>query len=113
VLVDGERLRNASWAINQDTGQVVLTFRFDDTGASQFADATKANLGRRFAVVLDKKVITAPVIREPILGGSGEIEGNFTTQTANDLAARFRTSALPAPFHVLEVREIQQAETSN
>lgn len=106
VLVDGDRLKVVAWANNQDTGHVVVTFRFDKEGASAFADATKANIGRRFAVVLGDKVITAPEIREPILGGSGEIDGDFTVQSANNLATMMIAGALPPPFHVLEKREI-------
>ena len=76
------------------TGQPVVTFRFDSVGAREFGDVTKENVGHRFAIVLDKQVISAPVIQEPILGGSGQITGNFTTQTANNLAILLRAGAL-------------------
>ena len=66
-MVDGDRLKKAGQSINQQTGQVVVTFSFDNVGAREFGDATKENVNRRFAIVLDKKVITAPVIREPNL----------------------------------------------
>jgi protein-export membrane protein SecD len=85
---------------------VVVTFSFDNVGAREFGDATKENVNRRFAIVLDKKVITAPVIREPILGGSGEIEGNFTVQSANDLAVLLRAGALPAKLKPIEMRTV-------
>jgi SecD/SecF fusion protein len=106
VIVDGDRLKKAGQAINQQTGQVVVTFSFDNVGAHEFGDATKENVNRRFAIVLDKKVITAPVIREPILGGSGEIEGNFTVQSANDLAVLLRAGALPAKLKPIEMRTV-------
>jgi protein-export membrane protein SecD len=106
VIVDGDRLKKAGQAVNQQTGQVVVTFSFDNVGAREFGDATKENVNRRFAIVLDKKVITAPVIREPILGGSGEIEGNFTVQSANDLAVLLRAGALPAKLKPIEMRTV-------
>ena len=83
-----------------------MTTRFDSVGAREFGDMTKNNVGHRFAIVLDKQVLTAPVIEEPILGGSGQITGNFTTQTANDLAILLRAGALPAPLRILEERTV-------
>ncbi|HEY0281388.1 MAG TPA: protein translocase subunit SecD [Rhizomicrobium sp.] len=106
VMVDGDRLKDARQAINQQTGQVVVTFSFDSVGAREFGDVTKENVNRQFAIVLDKKVITAPVIREPILGGSGEISGSFTVQSANDLAALLRAGALPAKLKPIEMRTV-------
>ncbi len=106
VMVAGDRLEKAGWTTNQQTGQVVVTFRFDSRGAQQFADVTKENVNRRFAIVLDKAVISAPNIREPILGGSGEIEGNFTVQSASDLANLLNAGALPAPLKVIEQRTV-------
>ena len=106
VLVAGDRLKTAGWTNNQQTGQVVVTFRFDNVGAQQFGDVTKENVGRRFAIVLDKKIITAPQIKEPILGGSGEIEGSFTVETANNLAVLLRAGALPAPLKPIEQRTV-------
>jgi protein-export membrane protein SecD len=105
-MVDGNRLSNAGWTTNQQTNEVVVTFRFDTVGAREFGDVTKDNVGRRFAIVLDKKVISAPVIREAILGGSGEISGNFTAQSAADLSALLRAGALPAPLKVIEERTV-------
>ncbi|HSZ74829.1 MAG TPA: protein translocase subunit SecD, partial [Rhizomicrobium sp.] len=106
VMVDGNRLSNAGWTTNQQSNEVVVTFRFDTVGAREFGDVTKDNVNRRFAIVLDKKVISAPVIREPILGGSGEISGNFTSQSAADLSALLRAGALPAPLKVIEERTV-------
>jgi len=102
VMVSGERLTDAQGTFSQQTGEPVVTFRFDSVGAREFGDTTRENVNRRFAVVLDNKVITAPTIREPILGGSGEISGGgFTIQSAGDLAALLRAGALPAPLKVL------------
>ena len=79
---------------------------FDAAGAKRFGDATRENVGKPFAIVLDNKVISAPVIREPILGGSGIISGSFTTQSASDLALLLRAGALPAPIQILEERTV-------
>jgi preprotein translocase subunit SecD len=106
VLIAGDRLKSAGWTTNSQTGQVVVTFRFDNVGAKEFAEITKENVGHRFAIVLDKKVLTAPVIREPILGGSGQIEGSFTVQTASDLSALLRAGALPAPLKPIDQRTV-------
>jgi SecD/SecF fusion protein len=106
VLIAGDRLKNAGASTNSQTGQVVVTFRFDNVGAREFADITRDSVNRRFAIVLDKKVLTAPVIREPILGGSGEIEGSFTFQTATDLSALLRAGALPAPLKPIDQRTV-------
>jgi len=106
VMVAGDRLTDARANFNQQTGEPVVTFRFDSVGARQFGDVTKENVNRRFAIVLDNKVISAPVIREPILGGSGEISGNFSTQSAADLSVLLRAGALPAPLKILEERTV-------
>jgi protein-export membrane protein SecD len=106
VMVSGDRLTDAQGTFNQQNGGAVVTFRFDNVGARQFGNATKDNVNRRFAIVLDNKVIEAPVIREPILGGSGEISGTFTIQSANDLAVLLRAGALPAPLKPLEQRTV-------
>jgi preprotein translocase subunit SecD len=84
----------------------VVTFRFDAAGAKRFGDATRENVGKPFAIVLDNKVISAPIIREPILGGSGVISGSFTVQSASDLALLLRAGALPAPISILEERTV-------
>lgn len=104
VLVGGDNLTDSQATFQ--TGQPVVSFRFDTVGARRFADATRENVGKPFAIVLDNKVISAPVIREPILGGSGIISGSFTTESAKDLALLLRAGALPAPLHVLEQRTV-------
>src|SRR5262249_26785415 len=90
--------------IDAQTQQPVVSFKFNAQGSRRFADVTRDNVGRRFAAVLDDKVITAPVIRSPILGGQGQIEGNFTVEGANDLAVLLNAGALPVPLKILEQR---------
>jgi preprotein translocase subunit SecD len=106
VEVDGADLTDARPAPNQQRGGWVVTFRLNSVGARRFADVTSANVGRPFAIVLDNKVISAPVINEPITAGSGEISGNFNLQRANDLAVLLRAGALPAPLTVVEERSV-------
>ncbi len=106
VMVSGNNLISASPGVDQRTNQPVVNFRFNTTGGKRFGDVTKANVGRPFAIVLDDKIISAPVIREPILGGSGQISGNFTIQAAQDLALLLRAGALPAPLTILEERSV-------
>jgi protein-export membrane protein SecD len=106
VMVSGDRLRNASAGFDPRSGQPVVNFAFDTRGATDFGNVTKANVGRPFAIVLDDKVISAPVIREPIIGGQGQISGNFTLQTANDLAVLLNAGALPAKLTVIEERTV-------
>ncbi|HMB77835.1 MAG TPA: protein translocase subunit SecD [Kiloniellaceae bacterium] len=104
VIVKGENLTDAQSTFQN--AEPVVSFKFDTVGAKKFADATRDNVGRVFAVVLDDEVISAPVIREPILGGSGIISGNFTVETANDLALLLRAGALPADLTYLEERTV-------
>jgi preprotein translocase subunit SecD len=106
VLVSGADLTDAQPGFDQRTSEPVVNFRFNSTGARKFAEATQANVGKPFAIVLDNKVISAPVIREPILGGAGQISGRFTVQQANDLAILLRAGALPAPLTIIEERTV-------
>jgi SecD/SecF fusion protein len=106
ILVSGEDLQTAQATFDQRTSEPVVSFSFNGKGAQRFGQATQENVGRRFAIILDEQVITAPVIREPILGGSGQISGNFTTQSANDLAVLLRAGALPATLTVIEERTV-------
>lgn len=105
VMVSGETLVDSQASFDQ-YNQPAVSFKFDATGARKFGDATRSNVGRLFAIVLDGKVISFPRINEPILGGSGIITGNFTTQEAKDLALLLRAGALPAPIKVLEERTV-------
>jgi protein-export membrane protein SecD len=106
VMVSGDRLTDAGGSFDSRTGQPVVTFRFDSVGAREFGNVTKDNVNHRFAIVLDKQVISAPNIEEPILGGSGQITGNFTTASANNLAIMLRAGALPVPLLILEERTV-------
>jgi preprotein translocase subunit SecD len=106
IVVPGADLTDAQAGFDQRTSEPIVSFRFNTSGARKFAQATQQNVGRPFAIVLDKEVISAPVIREPILGGSGQISGSFTVQAANDLAILLRAGALPAPLTVVEERTV-------
>lgn len=106
VALDGERLTDARSGFDQRTNEPIVSFRFDSVGARQFAEITKANIGRPFAIVLDGKVLSAPVIREPITGGSGQISGSFTVEDSAVLSALLRAGALPAPLTVIEERTV-------
>jgi len=103
--VGGENLIDANASFDPTEGHAV-SFRFDTTGAQKFGKATSENIGKRFAVVLDGVVITAPVINSAITGGSGIITGNFTSQEAADLAVLLRAGALPAPLEIVEERSV-------
>jgi len=105
VMVAGDRLAQASQGFDQQ-GLPVVNFRFDGAGAQAFGEVTRTNVGRRFAIVLDNKVVSAPVIRQPILGGNGQISGNFTVQSANELAVVLNAGALPANLVVIEQRTV-------
>ena len=106
VLVSGEELTDAQPGFDQRSGEPIVTFRFNTAGARKFAQVTQENVGRPFAIVLDNEVISAPVIREPIIGGSGQISGSFTVESANDLAILLRAGALPAPLTIIEERTV-------
>jgi preprotein translocase subunit SecD len=106
VLVSGGELTDAQAAFDQRTNEPIVNFRFNSSGARKFAQATTENVGQPFAIVLDNAVISAPVIREPITAGSGQISGNFTVQSANELAILLRAGALPAPLTVIEERTV-------
>ncbi|HEY2135161.1 MAG TPA: protein translocase subunit SecD, partial [Xanthobacteraceae bacterium] len=106
VIVDGIDLTDAQATFDQRTSEPVVSFRFNTTGARKFAQVTQENVGRPFAIVLDNEVISAPVIREPIIGGSGQISGTFTVQSANDLAILLRGGALPAKLTPIEQRVV-------
>ncbi|MCW2309216.1 protein translocase subunit SecD [Rhodobium gokarnense] len=105
-LLTGEDLTDAQTGFDQQTNEPVVTFRFNTAGARKFGLITQQNVGRPFAIVLDGEIISAPVIREPILGGSGQISGNFTVEGANDLAVLLRAGALPAKMTAIEERTV-------
>jgi protein-export membrane protein SecD len=105
-VVRGDELKSAQPAFDQQTHEPIIAFTFNGTGARKFGEFTKTHVGRPFAIVLDDKVISAPVIRDAILGGSGQISGSFTVETANQLAIQLRSGALPAKLTVIEERVV-------
>ena len=105
VEVSGDSLKNSEASFDQNNMPVVTT-EFDTSGARRFAKLTTEHVNERFAIVLDDKVLSAPTIREPIPGGRGQISGNFTLQSAKDLAVLLRSGALPAPLEVIEERTV-------
>lgn len=106
ALVSGEELTNAQQQFDPQSGHPVVQFAFNASGARKFGDATARNVGKKFAIVLDKKVISAPVINGAITGGSGIITGNFTVDSANELSLLLRSGALPAPLNVEDQRTV-------
>jgi protein-export membrane protein SecD len=104
VWVTGGMIAHAQQGFNLQSDLPVVQFRLDPAGALSFAGATRENVGHRFAIVFDGKVIETPVIETPILGGKGEIDGNFTVESAADLALLLRSGELPAPLMVVDTR---------
>jgi len=105
IGVSGDQLVDANPTMDQNN-QPVVSLRFDTSGSRKFGELTSKNVGKRFAIVLDGEVISAPVIREAITGGSGQISGNFTFESASDLSVLLRAGALPAPLTILEERSV-------
>ncbi len=106
VIISGENLVDAQPMMDNLNNEAVVSFKLDRLGSQRFGQATKKNVGKRLAIVLDGKVISAPFVRESILGGSGQISGDFTFQTATDLALLLRSGALPAPINIAEERTV-------
>jgi len=102
--ISGDLLNDAQATIYQ--GKPQINFRFDNVGARKFGELTSNNVGKNLAIILDQQVISAPIIREPIIGGSGVISGNYSTETANDLALLLRAGSLPAPLNIIEERTV-------
>lgn len=105
VIIDGADLETAS-ATFTETGEAAVSFKFNNRAAAIFGEITMQNIGRPFAIVLDDKVLSAPNIKEPILGGSGIISGSFSTVEANELALLLRAGALPAKINIVSRQEI-------
>ncbi len=105
-VVQGDDLVDAQPGFDQRTNEPIISFRFNQSGARKFGAFTRDHVGVPFAIVLDDKVISAPVIREPILGGTGQISGNFTVESANNLAIQLRSGALPAKLTIVEERTV-------
>jgi preprotein translocase subunit SecD len=106
AMVTGDRINDASQQFDQQSGEPVVTIRFDQPGSLSFGRATRENVGRPFAIVLDNVVISAPRINEPILGGSAQITGGFTVESANELAISLRSGRLPVELSVVEERTV-------
>lgn len=105
VLVGGETLSEANLEYDEFNSPQV-SFKFNKVGAKKFGEATTANVKKRFAIILDNEIITAPTINEPITSGSGRISGQFTVERAQDLALLLRAGALPAPLNVIEEKTV-------
>jgi protein-export membrane protein SecD len=105
-VVSGEDLVDAQPGFDSRTNEPIISFRFNQSGARKFGTFTKDNVGSPFAIVLDNKVLSAPVIREPILGGSGQISGSFTVDSASTLAVQLRSGALPTKLTIVEERTV-------
>src|ERR1700689_2135572 len=106
VLVSGGDLTDAQPGFDQRSGEPIVSFRFNSSGSRKFAQATSENVGQPFAMVLENEGFSPRVTREPITGGSGQISGSFSVQSANDLAILLRAGALPAPLTVIEERTV-------
>ena len=106
IILSGENLLDAQPQMNNQTNETVVSFTLDRVGAKRFGKATSAGIGKRLAIVLDGKIVSAPVIRDAIISGSGQISGNFTFQSATDLALLLRSGALPAPLNIIEERTV-------
>ena len=106
IILSGDNLLDAQPRMDTQTNETVVNFNLDRVGAKRFAKATSNGIGKRLAIVLDGKIVSAPVIRSSIVGGSGQISGNFTFQSATDLALLLRSGALPAPLNIIEERTV-------
>ena len=106
IILSGDNLVDAKPTMDTQTNETVVSFSLDRVGAKKFGKATSNGVGKRLAIVLDGKIISAPSVREPIIGGSGQISGNFTFQSATDLALLLRSGALPAPLSIIEERTV-------
>jgi preprotein translocase subunit SecD len=106
VAISGDDLIDAQALLDERIKEPVVSFKFSPAGTRQFARATTENIGRPMAIVVDGVVLAAPIIREPITGGSGQISGGFTVERANDLAVTLRSGALPLPLTIVAERDV-------
>jgi protein-export membrane protein SecD len=106
IILNGENLLDAQPQMNNQTNETVVSFTLDRVGAKRFGKATNTGVGKQLAIVLDGKIVSAPVIRDTIASGNGQISGNFTFQSATDLALLLRSGALPAPLNIIEERTV-------
>jgi preprotein translocase subunit SecD len=105
VMVSGDQLTDAKQSFDQQ-GQPDIDITFNTAGARRFGRVTQENVGKPFAIILDDKILSAPNINEPILGGRAQISGNFTVQSAHDLAVSLSSGKLPVKLNVIEERSI-------
>ena len=106
IILSGDNLLDAQPRMNNETNETIVSFTLDRVGAKRFGKATSKGIGKQLAIVLDGKIISAPVIRDTIASGSGQISGGFTFQSATDLALLLRSGALPAPLNIIEERTV-------
>ena len=106
IILSGDNLLDAQPRMNNETNETVVSFTLDRVGAKRFGKATSTGIGKQLAIVLDGKIISAPVIRDTIASGNGQISGGFTFQSATDLALLLRSGALPAPLNIIEERTV-------
>jgi protein-export membrane protein SecD len=106
IILSGDNLLDAQPRMNNETNETVVSFTLDRVGAKRFGKATSTGIGKQLAIVLDGKIISAPVIRDTIASGSGQISGGFTFKSATDLALLLRSGALPAPLNIIEERTV-------
>ena len=106
IIISGDNLLDAQPRMDNQSNETVVSFSLDRVGAKRFGKATSTGIGKQLAIVLDGKIISAPVIRDTIASGSGQITGGFTFQTATDLALLLRSGALPAPLNIIEERTV-------
>jgi protein-export membrane protein SecD len=106
IILSGDNLLDAQPQMNNQTNETIVSFTLDRVGAKRFGKATSNGIGKQLAIVLDGKIVSAPVIRDIIASGNGQISGNFTFQSATDLALLLRSGALPAPLNIIEERTV-------
>jgi len=106
IILSGDNILDAKPRMDNQTNETIVSFTLDRVGSKRFAKATTSGIGKRLAIILDGKIVSAPVIRGAIVGGSGQISGNFTFQSATDLALLLRSGALPAPLNIIEERTV-------
>ena len=106
IIINGDNLVDAGVRVEDTSSETVVTFSLDRVGSKKFGKATLNGIGKRLAIVLDNQILSAPIIREAIVGGAGQISGDFTFQTATDLALLLRSGALPAPLNIIEERTV-------
>jgi protein-export membrane protein SecD len=106
IILSGDNLLDAQPQMNNQTNETVVSFTLDRVGAKRFGKATSTGIGKQLAIVLDGKIVSAPVVRDAIVSGNGQISGNFTFQSATDLALLLRSGALPAPLKIIEERTV-------